>query len=1031
MTLFKKISFKLKEIEEKFIQSKLLIIILPVVLVLVLILYSAPLILNNKQLRNDLEQEFSRQLGADLKINGEIKTSLFPAPNITVNNFFIRNLFTGSKTMNLHVKKAKVNLSIMSVISSKFDITNIESNDVTIEIISSHEKQKEPQSQKVKKLISQSQLNVAKQKGIAGNLFSVEGLPLKNENFFGKIDFNIKNLNLIYFSKLGNKKELNNISISTKIKKNSIFADGSFYSKDSLNKFSIKLFSSLTNKDSIINISSKSYDFLANGKFSSSSSSKSEDFFDNFDGNISMSIFNLKSFLSFFLSKNSRIFKKISDDSNPIIMNSKIKKEGQQIDVLNCEIESEVINGLADFYLGYDTKVPIFDAQLDINFVDFDKILTENNNKQTKKQQAQDENIDEEEVGKNEEATVKSTEDMRDIDLNLELKISKAKFLLEEIKDISVYSSISKNGEALILPLKFKTPGNGNFRITGILDTRNNSSKFLGNIDAKGDSMSTLMNWLGIKLDNLKTNDLNSFSIYSNIFLKPSSTHFDNLYINIIDGPEILGESNLYYHSNPYAISKFNILNLDFGKFFHTSTKNTYLSPGSLLKKVLWLANFNFRNDIDLKISNLKLADKYLNSEKFKIRLGKGYFEIDKMQLETLESEDRKKEDITISLALQLKELISSISLAIESNNFKIDTIDSDLEISLVDKKNENLINSFFALPSLENFSGKFSVNLKNLQYGNKNFKNTKIKGDLNSGVMKFQQFRSLLNEGRINFDGSTAIKFNKSISGNITFNNFPIKNILPDIFNINSLDGIANISSSISSIGSNINEFISNLNLKAKYNAANVTVQGFGLNTLIQKLFNIKKYHKNIEKAGDTLRLNTEKTNIKEASGTLSISKKKDDIFVCKFSGTAFNGVLNSNFSSVAKTGSGQTKIIFLTGNKDRQIPINIASNFQGSFEEINFVDNLKQANSYIERAKKFYSNPKNKNRNLLRKPKKKQKEVNKTTKKNNNRQRAAPEYIPARATIDPATMQQIMKGNYPIPAEMQQQLNQMQPPR
>ena len=111
---FKTASDKIKNAEEKFIESKILIMILPVILILVLILFSAPLILNNQQLRQDLESKFATQLKAELKINGEVKTSLFPAPNITFNDLYIKDLFTGSKTIHLHSEKVKVKLSILS-----------------------------------------------------------------------------------------------------------------------------------------------------------------------------------------------------------------------------------------------------------------------------------------------------------------------------------------------------------------------------------------------------------------------------------------------------------------------------------------------------------------------------------------------------------------------------------------------------------------------------------------------------------------------------------------------------------------------------------------------------------------------------------------------------------------------------------------------------------------------------------------------------------------------------------------------------
>ena len=136
MKFFKSISKKIKSAEERLMESKILIMILPLILVLILILFSAPLLLNNQQLKQELEAKFANQLKAELKINGKVKTSLFPVPNVTFEEVYIRDLFTGSKTIHLHCEKVKVNLSILSAFLSKFEIKSIEATNTVMEIAS-------------------------------------------------------------------------------------------------------------------------------------------------------------------------------------------------------------------------------------------------------------------------------------------------------------------------------------------------------------------------------------------------------------------------------------------------------------------------------------------------------------------------------------------------------------------------------------------------------------------------------------------------------------------------------------------------------------------------------------------------------------------------------------------------------------------------------------------------------------------------------------------------------------------------------
>lgn len=975
MKLFKSLFSNIKIAEEKFIESRVLIMILPVLLILVLILFSAPLLLNNQELREEIEIKFSNQLKAELKINGAIKTSLFPSPSVTFYDLYLRDLRADSKTIHLHSKKTIVKLSLFSIFQSKPNIKSIEIQDATMEVASSAETSK-VKTKELIKLISQSQLATIGSKGISGNLFSIDKFNIANESFFGKINFNLKNFNLIYYSKLGNKKQLQRVNAETKFKTNSLIAAGNFYNHNILTNFSVDFNSAKTKKESSITLKSEIIDLLATGKFSVSTE-KSDDPFENFTGNLDSKIFNLKKFYKFFISDNGYIFEKIRDSSAPILMTAIVNKQGPEIVIQDCEIKSQVINGVASITASYLDKLPIFDLDINLDYIDLDKIFVEQGSTSTKKKKGKemDAGPQEEEAYPAEKTEIdldlsKMSHDLRDFDLNLELKINKAKYLFEEINEIDLYSSISRNGEILILPLKFKAPGNGNFRITGIFENRNDRPKFLGKLDATGESLSLLMNWLNLKFDNLKYSDLNEYSIYSDIFQNPWSTKFDNLYINIKNGPEILGESNLRYQSNSfYTISKIDILDLDISKFMQTSLKNTYLSPGPLLKKLLWINSINSRNEIEVSIDGLKYNNKSYDTNSFRTRFGKGYFEIDELQIESEDSH------LSTSLAIEIRESISKFNLSLKSNKLIIDS-SLENEINFKDSprhENFSLTDTFFSLPSFEGFDGNLIVDLKDTKINDTQLTNFVVSGKLNNGILKFREFKSFIDDGKLNFSGSVAIKFDKSLSGNITLTKFPIKNLVSNLYQLDNIDGIANISAGISSFGSTKNEFISNLGMNSKFSTSPIKVNHYGLSSLVKKMFNFKRYMNELGDPKDILHSQLESTDIKSVTGTMSINRKREDFFKAKFSGPAFNGTIDSKFNNQTLTAEGIVNIIFLTGNKEKQIPINIASNFKGSLSNLEFNDNLSQAETYIQKARSFYSNPRNSNRSLLKVGKKK----------------------------------------------------------
>ncbi len=967
MEILNKISTKVKNTEEKFIKSKSLVIVAPVFLILIILLLYAPLLLSNKSLRNSIENKFAEQLNAELRIGGKVKTALFPSPHFVINEIYIKDLFTGSHTIHLHSKEITLKMSIFSALFSDFNIKSINIKDATIEVSSSNSTSK-LKTPELKQIIAESQLKNFNQKGIGGNLFSLDRVDLTNSNTLRKINFVLDNVNFVYYSKLNNKKQINKISASSKVSSRHIGIKGVFYNHSIPTNFDAQLNSSKKDKDSYISISSDVVKLSSEGRFSSSEGSQS--FFENYTGTIKADILNLKEFYRIFSSDKNYIYNKIKNSSQPVSISSPVLKKGSELIIENCEIKSQIMNGLMNLNIFYIKKLPIVDLSLNLDFIDLDSVFNEGSPAKTFKKDHEggksiaDKDPDTDQKKQDSEIS-KITQDLRDFDLNLELKVNKAKYLFEEIKEVDLYTSISKSGEVLILPLKFKTPGGGDYRITGILDSKNNDPKFIGKLDATGEDLASLLSWLKIDLDNLKYDNLKKYSIYSNIFQKPGSTFFDNLYINIEDGPEILGESSVHYQLNSsYIISKLDINNFNVNKLFQTSSKNTYLSPGPLLKKLLWINSIKSQNDIDLSIDNLLINDNKFDTNSFKVKFGKGYFEVDDLRLES-----NNQSDISASIAVEIKESISKFNLLIKSDNLILENHGNNIEELRKKTSSQNLsiTQNILSLPSFENFNGNIKVDLKNTKISDDlTLSNSILDAKIANGIVKFRKFESGYNQGKLNFSGSAALKFDKSISGNLTLSQFSINDIVEPIYNIDNVDGSINLASAISSFGSTEDEFLSNLSLKAKYNASTIVIDRYGLDNLIRKMFNFKKYRDEISDPQQILFSPIESTTLKQSSGTFLVNKNRGNIFKANFSGTAFNGTLSAKFNNNTFSTEGSTNIIFLTGTKKKQVPINIVSNFNGRIDDLNFSSNLSQAQQYIEKANYFYSG----NRKKYKKP-------------------------------------------------------------
>jgi len=191
-------------------------------------------------------------------------------------------------------------------------------------------------------------------------------------------------------------------------------------------------------------------------------------------------------------------------------------------------------------------------------------------------------------------------------------------------------------------------------------------------------------------------------------------------------------------------------------------------------------------------------------------------------------------------------------------------------------------------------------------------------------------------------------VKFDKFFSGNAELANVDLAQLLP-IFQIHNVGGKANIAASISTFADRKDFFTKELTSSVKINAASVAVEGFGLADLVKKMFNIKANYNEL-RTPEKIYENADATTVfKQISGLAEIEKGRDSKFKLDATGSALNGVISGNFNLYQKQASGLANFIFLTGNKNKQIPINVATAFTGKFGNLQTNTNLDQALQYL----------------------------------------------------------------------------------
>lgn len=949
---------------------------------IILTLFMLPLILNNAGLKFQIEQDVSKSLGANFTINSDLEVSFLPAISLSAKNILLQNYGKGEKVYNIYARSAQVDLSFFELL-----LGNVVSKKITFTkaILESYHAGKQTNHQNqftdIRDKILKNYTMTKSGKSDEG-LFSKLSLSNLDPSEIGKkntVLFVIEESEAVLYDSSNNKKEIQNIFSDIKIANNKISANGEFFEEGLINHFNLFANVNSSWSSSVLEISSAIFNLKIKGDFSSEGKD-SGILQSNFKGKIEAEILELNSFYNSYIGSNEAIYKKLKPGINPIKISGDIESVAGEGSIKNIIFNSILINGKGNIDFDLSLETPVIDISLDLDNLDLDNIwssgrvdLSENvrdidhlkksNNATTDMFETLPQNSLQLPIKENDtlnletkgatditENTLQGTSDflknptIKNIDLTSEIKIKTTQYLNGEIKDIDLYLISSKSGEVVLLPIIFNIPGNGTVRINGTLYQDNNLPRLVGKIDASGTNLKDVFSWFKIESQNLKYDNLKDYILYSDIFLTPNSISLDNLYLNLNnDQSEFLGEIKLDGRDKTMRIhNKFRISSFNIDDYFLISGQNAYLSPGSLLKKTLWLNDINSDNNLELMFDKLTYKGESFFNQSVKLLFGQGYFEISDLKLKS------ESTDLSAKLKIDISDNDPHFDLNIAANSFKYTSLQQE------DTVDENSVNTtaadqFFALPSLEDFDGSISLKFDNLTFNNLEITNATLFGNLKKGTIEKIQSNCDIYEGKLDYKGLISLKYFKTISGILSFTDIQLGDFLSDLFDINNIEGIANISASLISSANSKEEFVKNISSSLKFNANAPIIHGYGLDDLVKKMFNPKVYYRDLQDLDAILSNPKSKTSLKEASGTLIINKDSDNQFKIDLSGTAINGIVSGKIDLSTHKAEALANVIFLTGDRRTQVPINIATSLQGTLGRMSYANNLNQAKQYL----------------------------------------------------------------------------------
>jgi predicted RNA-binding protein len=954
-----------------------------------------PVFFNNSALKFHLAQKMSQVSGANVAIYGDVKVAFLPSPSITAEKILIQNFKLKKpikvkkegesdveKIYNLYAKSVVFELPFFhfsdsvfkQIIFDKVILETHNSSDLNIEredqfttVVNAFEKKKLPEEDATED--AKKEDTKEPESGISYALFSIDDF---NENSLlpkNMPDIIFTNAEAVIYDKLGRKREIGGINFEVDVSENKIFLEGIFNSEGVLStvKLLAKFDSKSSSDDSFFEITSPIMNFRIDGKFSLENRGILAS---DFKGKIGAEIFDLKSFYKSYVGGNSAIANKIKYSTNSIKISADIDSHDREFIVQNMVLNSSLVSGKGEVEFSFANEVPVIDVNLDLENFDLDGIWS-GDVVSTPFAEArinripdcpddmvvlpsQDQKVAE--AKKEEKLSPKKiepinfnfTQKIKDLDITAEIKIKDTKYLEGNIKDTNLYLTVSSNGEILVLPMIFRIPGEGLFRVNGVLDNTTDLPKFVGKFDIVGKSLKDVVNWMQIESQNLKFDNLKSYSVYSDVLLMPNKTIFDNFYLNLNNGQsEFFGEIHVDNSEKiPNISSIFRVNNFKVDDYFLISAQNAYFGSGLLIRKLLWLNSILSNNSLELSFDKLIYKDEEFVNQSMAVKFKRGYFEIANLNLKS------DKTDLLANLSIDVSDQNPKFDIDVNAKKFQYNVAQkSKTSVGNSDGtkgKKQNIIDQFFSLPSLEGFNGGVSLKFDDLIIDDIEVQDFKMLGKIADGNIKNSNVSLNLYDGSLVYKGFIGLKISKTINGNLTFDEVDLQPLFSNLFDVDGISGVANISASVTSIARTKEEFAKNLRSDVKFSANAPSIEGYGLGELVRKMFDPKTYRGELSNPDKILFNSAAKTIFKQANGVLQTVGGEGKIRI-NASAPAVNGILSGTISIPNNSMDALFNTIFLTGTRQKQSHINIATVFKGKINAPAYSSNYDQVKQYL----------------------------------------------------------------------------------
>jgi hypothetical protein len=939
-----------------------------IVISLLLIL---PVLIDNSGLKSSLELKISAKLRANVTIDN-VDTALLPSPKIIMNNVVVQNFVKNGNLYDLNARAIEIKTGFLAILLRKFKLGELNFYNTTIRSYDQLNQVGSGRNLAINALNSDSAHNFNNNANIF-SLFSLDGIDDKNLEFGQIPQINTHNLNFIITDKFSKTKEFDQINLAIINNKQEISIKGYFLTGSTINNIELKssFKKNAAAKSSTLLISSANLDFRANGAFDLDQDSdlgQGDSLSDTllnlkFNGTINGQIKNLKRFYQDYFSGDDLIYAKLNPAAEAINFSAIINNQKNNITISDLTANSALINGKGN--IAIDTRNPKTKIEVNFNLDDlnFDSLWLSDAFYVSKNPDGNNlENSDQKIISSldinNQSKTINLSagNDLNnqnsDLDLKATIQIKNAKYLGAKLTDFNLSATSFDQYSIFINPITFNLL-DATAKITGVLKNEDDF-KFIGQIEVKGDKLKDLFANIKIESQNLKYDSLTSYALRSNVLILPNLTSLDNLSFDLSGKNKFLGNikidnsKKISNVTSTFTIDEFNV-----DDYFLISGQNSYLSSGLLINKIFWLNNIACNHKVNLTFNKLIYKNELFENQTIDMEFGQGYLSVNNLLLKSNDT------DLTAALALDIRGSTPLLAISLVANKFHYQTaltnnqqpgITDQLAPASSSNSKNNFIDQFFALPSLTGVDGKVNLKIDNLILDQIEAKNLKIIGQIKDGTIDFSDFNAEIIGGKMEYKGSVIIRSEKLINGNIALSNINLRPMLSGLFGLNNVDGVSNIAASIRASGDNKKDFVRDIESTIKFSVRSLEIDGYGLTNLVTKLFDPLNNLQDLATPETILFNKDAKTIFDKTSGELNISKTSENKFRANINSLAINAVVLGNINLVQRDVDLNANIIFLTGTRQKQIPLNIVSTIRGYSDNLSQNTNLDQVKQYLQ---------------------------------------------------------------------------------